>query len=85
MRISGSARAVEDRRGQLGAGDEFLDQHEVVVLRRFGVGERELVVVDAGDLGDADRRAFARRLHDQRQAELGDHAHPVGRRGRPSR
>ncbi len=61
------------------AGDEFLDQHEVVVLRRFAVGERELVVVDRRDLGEADRRAFAHRLHDERQPELGDHAHPVGR------
>ena len=43
-------------------------------------GLRELLVVDGGDLGDADRRALARGLDDQRQPELGDHAHPVGLR-----
>ena len=39
----------------------------------------EFIVVDSGDLRDADRRAFARRLDDQRQAQFGDDRHPVGR------
>src|SRR5438552_16742521 len=35
-------------------------------------------MVDARDLRDADRRAFARGLDDYWQAELGDDLHPIG-------
>src|SRR6185312_9276882 len=69
--------AADDRRGELLALDELLDEHEVVVLARCAEREGELVVVDRADARDADRRALARRLDDQRQAELGDDAHPV--------
>ena len=74
---------AEDRCRQFGAGDEFLDDDQVVVLRRRGVGRRQFVVIDRGDARDADGRAFARGLDDQRQAQFGDDRPPVGRPRRP--
>ena len=87
MRTTGSARALgalaEHRAGDLVALDELLAQHVGVVAR--GELDRVLHLRVAGDLGDADRRALARRLDDQRQAEhVGHRAHaaraPAGRR-----
>src|SRR5690348_3163365 len=69
---------AEDGRGQLGAGNEFLGEHQIVVLLGLAVRDRELVVIDGADLGEADGRTLARGLDDQRQTQLGDHGPPVG-------
>ena len=50
------------------------------MLRRLGIGVRQLAVIDRRDLGETDRRAFTRRLDDERQTEFRDDAHPVGLR-----
>ena len=69
---------AEHRAGDLDAVDELLAQHVGVVARGQLHGVLHLRIAE--HLGDADRRAFARRFHDQRQSELVGHAAHVGRR-----
>jgi hypothetical protein len=74
MRTTGSAIVSSPRRprhGHLVAVDELLAQHVDVVAggQRHGL----LHLRPAPDLGHADRRAFVRRLDDQRQPEFVGH------------
>ncbi len=71
---------IEDRRGELDAVNELLGQHEVVVLCRVAIGDRQLVVIHRSHFREPDRRAFPRGLDDHGQAQLGNNGPPVGLR-----
>jgi hypothetical protein len=65
----GSACIAEDGGGVFATQDRAFGNHQRIVLRRFGVGNAKIARLL--DLADADRRSFAGRLDEQRQAQLG--------------